>query len=129
MARTQVKKKKKKKLKKVEEGKALIYIKSTFNNTVISVTNLNGDVYSWSSGGRIGFIGTRKGTPYAAQLAARNVAGDLFEMGVTGVDIYIKGPGSGKEAAIRALKSEGVEINKVFDITPTPHGGVKRKKS
>ena len=109
--------------KKVSEGKA--YIQSTFNNTIITITDMQGSVIAWSSSGLAGFKGSRKGTPYAAQLAARDVAHRAMSSGMRRVEVYVKGPGSGREAAIRALQASGITVIAIRDVTPIPHNGCR----
>ena len=109
--------------KKVSEGKA--YIQSTFNNTTITITDMQGDVIAWGSSGLAGFKGSRKGTPYAAQLAARDAARRAMSDGMRRVEVYIKGPGSGREAAIRALQASGINVTAIRDVTPIPHDGCR----
>lgn len=103
-------------------------IKSTFNNTIISIADQTGNVLCWASAGTIGFSGTKKGTPFAAQLAAENAARKAQEYGMTRVDCYVKGPGSGRETAIRALQAAGLEVGMIKDCTPVPHNGCRPKK-
>jgi small subunit ribosomal protein S11 len=109
--------------KKVSEGKA--YIQSTFNNTIITITDMQGSVLAWGSSGTAGFKGSRKGTPYAAQLAARDAAQRAMNDGLRRVEVYIKGPGSGREAAIRALQAAGITVTAIRDVTPIPHDGCR----
>jgi small subunit ribosomal protein S11 len=109
--------------KKVSEGKA--YIQSTFNNTIITITDTQGNVVAWGSSGTAGFKGSRKGTPYAAQLAARDAAQRAMNDGLRRVEVYIKGPGSGREAAIRALQAAGITVTAIRDVTPIPHDGCR----
>ena len=109
--------------KKVSEGKA--YIQSTFNNTTITITDMQGDVIAWGSSGLAGFKGSRKGTPYAAQLAARDAAHRAMSGGMRRVEVYVKGPGSGREAAIRALQASGITVTAIRDVTPIPHDGCR----
>jgi small subunit ribosomal protein S11 len=116
---------KKKTHKKVSEGKA--YIQSTFNNTVITITDMEGNVIAWGSSGSAGFKGSRKGTPYAAQIAARDAAHRAMADGLRRVEVYIKGPGSGREAAIRALQATGITVAAIRDVTPIPHDGCRPK--
>jgi small subunit ribosomal protein S11 len=111
--------------KKVSEGKA--YIQSTFNNTIITITDMQGNVVAWGSSGSAGFKGSRKGTPYAAQLAARDAAQRAMNDGLRRVEVYIKGPGSGREAAIRALQATGITVAAIRDVTPIPHNGCRPK--
>lgn len=101
------------------------YIQSTFNNTIITVTDSEGGVLSWSSSGSVGFKGSRKSTPFAARLAAETVARRAIEYGVRRVDVYVKGPGSGRETAIRSLQTAGLEISSIRDVTPIPHNGCR----
>jgi small subunit ribosomal protein S11 len=117
--------KKKRAHRKVSEGKA--YIQSTFNNTIITITDMQGNVVSWGSSGTAGFKGSRKGTPYAAQLAARDAAQRAMNDGLRRVEVYIKGPGSGREAAIRALQAAGITVAAIRDVTPIPHDGCRPK--
>ena len=105
-----------------------IYITSTFNNTLITVTNDKGDTLGWSSSGRRGFKGTRKSTPYAASLAVEEVTKKLTERGLKTVDVYVKGPGSGRDSSLRAIKTAGLSIVSISDITPIPHNGPRAKK-
>ena len=107
---------------------AVAHIKATFNNTVISITDNEGNALSWASGGTVGFKGARKSTPFAAQLAAENAAKKAMENGVKSIEVMVKGPGSGREAAIRSLQSAGLEITIIKDVTPIPHNGCRPKK-
>ncbi|MDD5415166.1 MAG: 30S ribosomal protein S11 [Smithellaceae bacterium] len=117
----------KKKIKKsIPVGSA--YIQSSFNNTIISITDPQGNVVAWSSGGVAGFKGSRKSTPFAAQLAAESAAKKAMENGMKTVDVFIKGPGAGREAALRALQSAGLKIHLIRDITPIPHNGCRPPK-
>ena len=118
---------KKKKLKKVDVH-GIAHIRSTFNNTLITITDMKGNVISWASPGTMGFKGSRKSTPFAAQQAADRCAREVLEMGMRKVEAWIKGPGAGREAAIRSLKSAGLEIIAVKDVTPVPHNGCRQKK-
>lgn len=121
------KKSTKKKIKKsIPVGSA--FIQSSFNNTIISITDPQGNVVAWSSGGVVGFKGSRKSTPFAAQLAAENAAKKAMENGMKTVDVFIKGPGAGREAALRALQSVGLKIHLIRDITPIPHNGCRAPK-
>ncbi len=113
----------KKARKGVIQGRA--YIQSTFNNTIITMTDLKGNVISWGSSGTAGFKGSRKGTPYAAQLAAQGAAKEAFADGLRQVEVYIKGPGSGREAAIRTLQASGLVVTAIRDVTPIPHDGCR----
>ncbi len=105
-----------------------VCIRSTFNNTIVTVTDPEGNALCWASGGTIGFSGTKKGTAFAAQLAADNVARQAREYGMTRVDVFTKGPGSGRETAIRALQAAGIEVGAIKDVTPIPHNGCRLKK-
>ncbi len=118
---------KKKKVRK-EIGFGAAYIQSTFNNTIITITDRQGDVLCWSSSGTSGFKGARKGTPFAAQLAAKEASLKAKEYGVRYVDVRVKGPGAGRESAIRALQTNGLEIKSIKDVTPLPHNGCRVRK-
>ena len=116
-----------KKLKKtVDHGQA--HIKSTFNNTIISITDPSGAVVSWSSSGQVGYKGSRKSTPFAAQLAAEAAARRAMEHGMRKVDVFVKGPGSGRETAIRSLQATGLEVGTIQDVTPVPFNGTRPSK-
>ena len=104
------------------------YIKSTFNNTIVSITDPSGAVISWSSSGQVGFKGSRKSTPYAAQMAAEAAARRAQEHGLKKVDVFVKGPGSGRETAIRSLQAAGLEVGSISDVTPAPHNGCRPTK-
>ena len=112
--------------KSVPHGVA--HIQATFNNTIVTITDPNGGAICWSSAGRIGYKGSRKGTPYAAQLAARNAAEQAQEFGVRTIDVALRGPGAGRESAIRALAASGLEIKSIKDMTPIPHNGCRPPK-
>jgi len=112
--------------KVVPEGK--VYIQSTFNNTMVTLTDPQGNVIAWGSSGTAGFKGSRKGTPYAAQMAARDAARKAMVHGLRQVDVYVKGPGSGREAAIRSLQSSGLYITSITDMSPIPHAGCRPPK-
>ncbi|NLJ37018.1 MAG: 30S ribosomal protein S11 [candidate division WS1 bacterium] len=112
--------------RQVPYGRA--YIKSTFNNTIISITDQQGNALCWASAGTIGFSGTKKNTPFAAQLAAENVARRAQEYGVQRVDCFVRGPGSGRETAIRALEAVGLSVGNIRDVTPIPHNGCRPPK-
>jgi small subunit ribosomal protein S11 len=117
----------KKQLKLVEKGK--VYITATFNNTLVTITDNSGGVIGWSSSGNVGFKGTRKSTPFAATTAVDQVAKKLItNRGLKSVEVFVKGPGAGREAALRALKSAGLVITMIADVTPMPHNGVRPKK-
>ena len=105
-----------------------VHINATFNNLIISITNKNGQVISWSSAGKMGFKGSKKNTPYAAQMAAADAAKVAFDAGVKKVDVYVKGPGAGRESAIRSLSNSGIEVVMIKDITPLPHNGCRPPK-
>lgn len=121
------KKTKKKKIRK-DVGFGIAYIQSTFNNTIITLADRDGSTLCWASSGSAGFKGARKGTPFAAQLAAKEVSSKARDFGVRYIDVRIKGPGAGRESAIRALQSEGLEIKSIRDITPIPHNGCRQRK-
>ncbi|HEY3418610.1 MAG TPA: 30S ribosomal protein S11 [Armatimonadota bacterium] len=104
------------------------YIQSTFNNTIVAVTDLNGDVLGWASAGSVGFKGTKKGTPFAAQLAAENVARRAADQGMKRVNIFVKGPGSGRETAMRAFGAAGLSVVSIRDVTAVPHNGCRPPK-
>ncbi len=128
MAKNKKKKtRRRKKVKRnIEKGQA--HIKSTFNNTIISITDEEGKVVAWSSAGKVGYKGSRKSTPFAAQLAAENAAEEAKDMGMKEIEIFVKGPGSGRESAIRTLQSAGLNITLIKDITPIPHNGCRPPK-
>ena len=112
--------------KNIERGAA--HIKSTFNNTIVTITDVAGNAISWASAGGLGFRGSRKSTPFAAQMAAETAANAAMEHGLKYVEVYVKGPGSGREAAIRALQVAGLEVNMIKDVTPIPHNGCRPPK-
>ena len=120
------KKARKREKKNVSHGAA--HIKSTFNNTIVTITDLEGNTLSWASAGNVGFKGSRKSTPFAAQLAAEAAARRAQEHGVQKVEVYVKGPGSGRETAIRSLAATGLEILGINDVTPVPHNGCRPRK-
>lgn len=122
------KKKKGKQKEKKAPAYGVAHIKSTFNNTIVTITDKEGNVICWQSGGTVGLKGTRKGTPYAAQLAADAAAKKALEMGMRKVDVLVKGIGQGRETAIRALQAAGLEINMIKDVTPVPHNGCRPPK-
>ncbi len=107
---------------------AIAHVKATFNNTVVTITDLNGDTLSWASAGRLGFKGSRKSTPFAAQRAAEIAAQEAQKMGVRQVEVRVKGPGSGRESAVRALQAAGLDIKSIEDATPLPHDGCRPPK-
>jgi small subunit ribosomal protein S11 len=117
---------KKKERKNVLNGVA--HIQSTFNNTIITITDMNGNVLAWSSAGSQGFKGSRKSTPFAAQMAAENAAKKAQEHGVQNIEVYVKGPGAGREAALRALQAAGFSVSLIRDVTPIPHNGCRPPK-
>jgi len=117
----------KKRVVKVEPvGKA--YVSATFNNIIISLTNNAGQVISWSSAGKMGFRGSKKNTPYAAQLAASDCSKVAYDLGLRKVKVFVKGPGSGRESAIRAISASGIAVSEIMDITPLPHNGCRPPK-
>ena len=109
-------------------GYGVAHIKSSFNNTIITITDLEGNVLSWASAGNVGFKGSRKSTPFAAQMAAEKAARGAMEHGVRKVDVQVKGPGSGRETAIRSLQATGIEVTGIKDVTPVPHNGCRPPK-
>ncbi len=112
--------------KNIERGQA--HIQSTFNNSIITLTDLKGNTLSWASAGQLGFKGSRKSTPFAAQMAAENAAKVAMEHGLKTVEVFVKGPGAGREAAIRSLQAAGLEVNSIKDVTPIPHNGCRPPK-
>ena len=112
--------------KKIESGVA--HIRSTFNNTIVTIADMNGNVLSWASAGGLGFRGSRKSTPFAAQMAAEEATKAAMEHGLKQVEVFVKGPGAGREAAIRALQAAGLEVNSIKDVTPIPHNGCRPPK-
>ncbi len=112
--------------KNIEKGAA--HIRSSFNNTIVTITDLNGNALSWASAGEMGFRGSRKSTPYAAQTAAETAAKAAMEHGLKTVEVYVKGPGSVRESAIRALQATGLEVTMIKDVTPIPHNGCRPPK-
>ena len=122
--------KRKRRKKKVKRNidKAQAHIKSTFNNTIITITDIEGNVVAWSSAGEAGYEGSRKSTPFAAQIAAENAAEKASDMGVKEIQIFVNGPGSGRESAIRALQAAGLDVTLIKDITPIPHNGCRPPK-
>ncbi len=107
-------------------GKA--FIKASFNNIIISLTNDSGQVISWASSGKMGFRGSKKNTPYAAQMAAEDCSKTAYDLGLRKVKVYVKGPGSGRESAIRTIHSSGIEVTEIIDVTPLPHNGCRPPK-
>lgn len=124
MAKTVAKKKKNVKVDSVGQA----HIQATFNNIIVSLTNANGDVISWSSAGKMGFRGSKKNTPYAAQMAAEQCTKEAFDAGLRRVKVFVKGPGAGRESAIRTIHNCGVEVTEIVDITPLPHNGCRPPK-
>jgi small subunit ribosomal protein S11 len=120
-------KKAKKKGQKVESV-GVAHIKSTFNNTIISICDTRGNVISWSTSGKSGFKGSKKSTPFAAQMAAQSAAREAIEQGLKRIEVWVKGPGAGREAAIRSLQAAGLEITAIRDVTPIPHNGCRPPK-
>ncbi|MDD3164885.1 MAG: 30S ribosomal protein S11 [Oscillospiraceae bacterium] len=118
--------KKRRDRKVVEKGAA--HIRSSFNNTMVTITDTEGNALSWASSGNLGFRGSKKSTPFAAQMAAETAAKAAMEYGLKSVEVYVKGPGQGREAAIRALQSAGLEVNMIKDVTPIPHNGCRPPK-
>ncbi len=117
---------KRKEKKHVESGAA--HIRSTFNNTIVTISDTKGNALSWASAGGLGFRGSRKSTPFAAQMAAEQAAKAAMEHGLRQVEVFVKGPGSGREAAVRALQAAGLEVNSIKDVTPIPHNGCRPPK-
>ncbi len=126
MAKPKARRGKKREKKNVPRGAA--HIRSTFNNTIVTLTDPAGNTLSWESAGTVGFKGSRKGTPYAAQQAAESAAKKAQEHGLKKVDVFIKGPGSGRETAIRSLQAAGIEVGSIIDVTPVPHNGCRGPK-
>jgi small subunit ribosomal protein S11 len=104
-----------------------LHVSSTFNNVIVTITNSTGQVISWSSAGKMGFRGSKKNTPYAAQVAAQDAAKVAYDLGLRKVKAYVKGPGSGRESAIRTVHGEGIEVTEIIDVTPLPHNGCRPK--
>ncbi len=125
MANVKAKTKRKEK-KHVETGAA--HIRSTFNNTIVTITDTKGNAISWASAGGLGFKGSRKSTPFAAQMAAEQAAKAAIDMGMRSADVFVKGPGAGREAAIRAIQAAGIEVSSIKDVTPIPHNGCRPPK-
>lgn len=129
MAKAKIKKtasRKRREKKNIERGAA--HIRSSFNNTLVTITDLQGNAIAWSSAGSLGFRGSKKSTPFASQMAAETAARAAMEHGLRTVEVYVKGPGSGREAAIRALQTAGLEVNMIKDVTPIPHNGCRPPK-
>ncbi|MAB06957.1 MAG: 30S ribosomal protein S11 [Rhodobacteraceae bacterium] len=119
---------KRKKKKTISDPNGMAFVKATFNNVIVTITDSNGNVLSWSSAGKEGFRGSRKNTPYAAQMSAETAAKAAHEMGLRKVDVFVKGPGSGREAAVRAMANVGLEVSSIIDKTPIPHNGCRPPK-
>ena len=128
MAKATAKKvvRKRRERKNIEKG--VVHIQSTFNNTIVTITDVNGNAISWASAGELGFKGSRKSTPFAAQSASETAARAALEHGLKSVEVYVKGPGSGRESAIRALETVGLQITLIKDVTPIPHNGCRPPK-
>jgi len=124
--RTQKKGKRRKEKKVVKTG--IAHIQSTFNNTIVSISDVKGNVLSWASCGSVGFKGTKKGTPFASQVAAETAAKKAMELGMNEISVYVRGPGAGRESAIRALQAAGLNIKSIKDVTPIPHNGCRPPK-
>ena len=119
---------KRKKKKQISDPNGMAFVKATFNNVIVTITDADGNVLSWSSSGKEGFRGSRKNTPYAAQLSAETAAKAAHEMGLRKVEVFVKGPGSGREAAVRGMATSGLEISAIKDRTPIPHNGCRPPK-
>jgi small subunit ribosomal protein S11 len=130
MAKAEGKKEKKgaKRKEKRNVPHGVAHIQATFNNTIVSISDPEGSILAWSSAGRIGFKGSRKGTPFAAQVAAQNCGNQAKDAGVRSVDVMVKGPGAGRESAVRALQAAGIEVKSIKDVTPIPHNGCRPRK-
>ncbi|SYZ73680.1 30S ribosomal subunit protein S11 [Candidatus Zixiibacteriota bacterium] len=127
MAEEKKKPKAKKRLGRIESN-GIAHIKATFNNTVVTITDLQGHAISWASAGKVGFKGSKKSTPFAAQLASQSSAKEAMDLGLRKVEVWVKGPGAGREAAIRSLSAAGLEITAIKDVTPIPHNGCRPPK-
>lgn len=127
MAQNKRKDKAKKRVVQVEQA-GQVHIKASFNNIIISITNLSGQVISWASAGKMGFKGSKKNTPYAAQMAAQSCAQIAFDLGMRKAEVLVKGPGAGRESAIRTVQNIGIEVTSIKDITPLPHNGCRPPK-
>lgn len=130
-SKTMAQAKRKDKAKKrvvIVEPVGQVHIRATFNNIIISITNMNGQVISWASAGKMGFRGSKKNTPYAAQTAASNCAAVAHDLGMRKAEVFVKGPGSGRESAIRTIQNSGIEVTTIRDITPMPHNGCRPPK-
>src|SRR5690554_2793280 len=118
----------KRKKKQLSDPNGMAFVKATFNNVIVTLTDADGNVLSWSSAGKQGFRGSRKNTPYAAQMSAETAAKDAYDMGLRKVEVFVKGPGSGRESAVRAMASAGLEVSSIKDRTPIPHNGCRPPK-
>ncbi|MFQ6007504.1 MAG: 30S ribosomal protein S11 [Candidatus Zixiibacteriota bacterium] len=127
MAEPKKKVRSKKKIRKVESN-GVAHIKATFNNTIVTISDPSGNIISWGSAGKVGFKGSKKSTPFAAQVAASAAAKEAIDLGLRKVEVWVKGPGSGREAAIRSLSAAGLEITVIKDVTPIPHNGCRPPK-
>ncbi|MFZ5429471.1 MAG: 30S ribosomal protein S11 [Bacteroidota bacterium] len=112
----------------VVEANGMLHVHSSFNNIIVTLTNMNGEVISWSSAGKKGFRGSKKNTPYAAQVAAEECAKTAFDLGLRKVKAFVKGPGNGRESAIRAVANSGIQVTEIVDVTPMPHNGCRPPK-
>ncbi|HOO08452.1 MAG TPA: 30S ribosomal protein S11 [Cyclobacteriaceae bacterium] len=128
MAQAEKKKDKSKKRVVTVEATGQVHIQATFNNIIISITNMAGQVVSWASAGKMGFKGSKKNTPYAAQTAAQECGTKAYELGMRKAEVFVKGPGSGRESAIRTIQGVGIEITTIRDVTPLPHNGCRPPK-
>jgi small subunit ribosomal protein S11 len=128
MATAEKRKDKAKKRVVTVEAVGEVHIKATFNNIIIAITNSTGQVVSWASAGKMGFKGSKKNTPYAAQMAAQDCASKAYELGLRKVEVFVKGPGAGRESAIRTIQGAGIEVTAIRDVTPLPHNGCRPPK-
>ena len=128
MAKNEKKSSDKKKSKKNFGQNGVVHIKSSFNNTIVTISDISGNAVSWSSSGSMGFRGSKKNTPYAAQLAAEDAVKVAHDSGMRKVKVYVKGPGNGRESAIRSIHNAGIEVTEIFDVTPIPHNGCRPPK-
>ncbi|MDJ1466693.1 30S ribosomal protein S11 [Cytophagaceae bacterium DM2B3-1] len=128
MAQATKRKDKAKKRVVVVDPVGQVHIKASFNNIIVSITNASGQVISWASAGKMGFKGSKKNTPYAAQMAASNCAQTAFELGMRKAEVFVKGPGAGRESAIRTIQNAGIEVTSIKDVTPLPHNGCRPPK-
>ena len=127
MAKAPVRRTRKRDRKNVTTG--VVHIKSSFNNTIVSITDSEGNVIAWASSGGVGFKGSRKSTPFAAQMAAEQASKEAFDLGLRKVKVYVKGPGAGRESAIRTIHTAGIEVTEIVDTTPLPHNGCRPPKA